>query len=140
MPSLEDAILLATLAHHGKKDKNGQPCILHSLKVMFRLKTPLERMTGVLHDAINDSSLSLGDLRKWGYPPEMVEALKLLTPRPRQNFKEYIAAIKTDPLAKRVKLAELMEHLEAAKGTAIGPDERALLIKYKKAGLFLKGR
>ena len=139
MPSLEDAILLATLVHHGRKDQAGQPCILHSLRVMFRLKTPLERMTGVLHDALENDSLSLRDLKKWGYPSEVAAALRLLTPKPRQSFKDYIAAIKKDPLARRVKLADLIEHLESF-SVEDNPEDRALRERLRKARAFLLGK
>jgi hypothetical protein len=39
MPSLEDAIALAALAHHGQVDKAGVPYILHPLRVMLRMAT-----------------------------------------------------------------------------------------------------
>ncbi|MFH1136041.1 MAG: GTP pyrophosphokinase [Pseudomonadota bacterium] len=139
MPSLEDAIVLATLAHHGRKDEAGQPYILHPLRVMFRLKTPLERMAGVLHDALENSSLSPRDLRKWGYPAEVLAALRVLTPSPRQGFKEYIIAIKKDPLARRVKLADLADHLEVL-GPDDNPGDRARRERFKKARAFLLGK
>jgi len=62
MPTLEDAIAFAVEAHHGQKDKNGQPYILHPLRVMLRLESERERIVGVLHDVIEDTPTTLDDL------------------------------------------------------------------------------
>ena len=59
---LNKAIRLAKLAHNGQVDKGGSPYIGHPLRVMNQLDTPEEQIVGVLHDAVEDSDLTLEDL------------------------------------------------------------------------------
>ena len=51
------AIVVATNAHRGQKDKQGQPYILHPLRVMTnpRLVTDDETIIAVLHDVLADT-------------------------------------------------------------------------------------
>jgi len=76
-PTLEDAIRLAVEAHHGQRDRNGQPYILHPLRVMFRLGTDKERAVAVLHDVVEDTKYSAEDLRQMGYSEEILKAAGL---------------------------------------------------------------
>ena len=83
MPSLEDAILLATEAHRGQKDKAGVPYILHPLRVMLRMETEADRIVAVLHDVVEDSGVTVSDLQKAGYSAEIVEAIQYQSERGR---------------------------------------------------------
>jgi len=44
MSLFEKTIAIAVEAHQGKKDKGGQPYILHPLRVMFRMDFLLENL------------------------------------------------------------------------------------------------
>lgn len=111
-PSLDDSILLAVQAHHGKKDKLNRPYILHVLRVLFMLESDEERIVGVLHDVVEESDVSLDRLRELGYSERVVKALDLLTRRKDQeSYEGYISRLKVDPLAVSVKRADLVDHL-----------------------------
>jgi len=56
---LETAIQIAVQAHAGQKEKNGQPFILHSLRVMGRVQSEEEKIVAVVHDVIEDARPSL---------------------------------------------------------------------------------
>jgi GTP diphosphokinase / guanosine-3',5'-bis(diphosphate) 3'-diphosphatase len=43
MATLERAIEIAVEAHKGQKDKAGMPYILHTLRLMFQMKTDNEK-------------------------------------------------------------------------------------------------
>ena len=75
MATLEKAIAIAARAHAGQVDKAGQPYILHSIRVMLRMGSEAERITGVLHDVIEDSDVTLEDLRDEGFDAAILEAL-----------------------------------------------------------------
>lgn len=112
IPGLDDAILLAAQAHHGKKDKLNRPYILHVLRVMLMLESDEERIVGVLHDVVEESDVSLDRLRELGYSERVVKALDLLTRRKDQeSYEGYISRLKVDPLAVSVKRADLVDHL-----------------------------
>jgi (p)ppGpp synthase/HD superfamily hydrolase len=112
MPTLEDAIALAVEAHRGQKDKNGQPYILHALRVMLRLGSERERIVGVLHDVVEDTPTTLDDLRALGYEEGVVTAIEHVTRREDETYEQFTARAASDPIARRVKLADLEDNLD----------------------------
>lgn len=63
---LEKAIEIAVKAHKGQKDKAGEPYILHCLSVMLKGKTEDEKIVGVLHDAVEDTKITIEFLKEEG--------------------------------------------------------------------------
>lgn len=112
MADLEDAILFAAQKHRGQRDKGGAPYILHPLRLMARMSTDTERMVAVLHDVVEDCGVTLEDLRGAGYPEAVVAALDRLTRRESESYEEFIARVQPDPLARRVKLADLEDNMD----------------------------
>lgn len=115
MPTLEDAIRLAAAAHAGQTDKAGQPYILHPLKVMLRMETLAERMAAVLHDVVEDTAVTLEQLRVEGYPAEVVAAVDALTKRPGETRLIAAKRAAADPIARRVKLADNAENMDLSR-------------------------
>jgi len=115
MPTLEDAISLATEAHRGRKDKAGAAYILHPLRVMLRMKTKDERVVAVLHDVVEDTKYTLEDLRKAGYSQKVIQSLDYLTKRRCERYKIFIKRIKLNPLARKVKIADLEDNLDLSR-------------------------
>ena len=66
MSTLERAIEIAAKAHTGQVDKAGQPYILHPLRVMLRVNSADERIAAVLHDAVEDTDVTLELLAEEG--------------------------------------------------------------------------
>jgi len=115
-PTLEEAVRLATKLHKGQKDKINKPYISHPLQVMLSLNTEKEKITGVLHDVVEDCGITLKDLRRMGYCKEVLVALDLLTKRPveEKNYYAFIARIikSGNELAMKVKIADIMNNLD----------------------------
>ena len=61
--SLDNAIIISTTAHAGQIDKCGEPYILHPMRVMMSLSSLKERIVGILHDVIEDTSVTLEMLK-----------------------------------------------------------------------------
>lgn len=133
MPTIEDAIRLALDKHHGQTDKSGAPYILHPLRVMAGMQTEAERIVAVLHDVVEDSDLTLDDLRRMGYSAEMVAAIDHLSRREDETYEQFIQRIKPHPLAVRVKLGDLLDNMDIRRNAAL--DEKALerFQRYQKA-------
>src|SRR4051812_38119694 len=112
MPSLEDAIALALDAHKGQREKAGSPYILHPMRVMLRLESDLERIVGVLHDVVEDTPYSFDALRKLGYAEEVLAALDCVTKRDGERYEDFIERAATNPVARRVKLADLEDNMD----------------------------
>ncbi len=67
MKTLEDAIALAALAHKGQVDKAGEAYICHPLRLMLTMTSEAERMVAVLHDAVEDTHVTLDALETGDY-------------------------------------------------------------------------
>lgn len=134
-PTLDDAIVLAAQAHRSQiyPAPGGEPFILHPLRVMLHVETPAERIVAVLHDLIEDTPHTLADLRCRGYPPAIVAALDLLTHRDVDTYDAYIARLAPDPLARRVKLADLADNLANNRRLPPTPDTPARIARYEQA-------
>jgi (p)ppGpp synthase/HD superfamily hydrolase len=133
MPTIEDAIRLALDKHHGQTDKSGAPYILHPLRVMAGMQTETERIVAVLHDVVEDSDVTLDDLRRMGYSAEIVAAIDQLSRREDETYEQFIQRIKPHPLAVRVKLGDLLDNMDIRRNAAL--DEKALerFQRYQKA-------
>jgi (p)ppGpp synthase/HD superfamily hydrolase len=139
MSTLDQALAIAVEAHRGQVDKAGQPYILHPLRVMMRLATPDERIVAVLHDVVEDSPTSLADLRQAGFDEVIVRAVDHLTRREQETYEAFIERASLDPLAKRVKLADLEDNMTVTRLQTL--DERAMerLGRYLQAWQRLTG-
>ncbi len=133
MPSLEDAILLATEAHRDLKDKAGAPYILHPLRVMLNMKTKDERIVAVLHDVVEDTKYTLEDFRKAGYSQKVLGSLDYLTKRDGEEYEKFIERVKHDPLARKVKIADLKDNLDLSRIKDPNRRDFKRIEKYRRA-------
>ncbi len=139
MATLEDAIALAVQAHRGQPDRYGAPYILHPLRVMQRVEGKHERMAAVLHDVVEDTSYTLDDLRQMGYPDDVLRAVDHLTRRDDETYEQYVERAAADPVARRVKLADLEDNMDIHRLDTVTDKDRERLNRYLKAWRYLKG-
>ena len=130
-PTLEDAIILAAGAHRGHVDKGGQPYILHVLRVMLRQEDETARIVAALHDILEDTHVTLTDLRAAGYSDDVCAAVVCLTRRPAETYEEMIERIARNPLARQVKLADLADNLDPKRLTPADSAARARQARYQ---------
>lgn len=142
MPTLEDAIILATEAHRGQKDRNGEPYIMHPIRVMSQLWGYDERMVAVLHDVIEDTDITLADLRAAGYPDHIVEAVDAISKRKEENerYPDYIQRVKKNQLATKVKIADLNDNSNLNRLPKVKAHDLKRLDRYNRAMQYLLGR
>lgn len=155
-PTLEDAILLAVLAHKGQKDRADLPYILHPLNVML-LMDPYDEdamILAVLHDVVEDTKVTLSYLRAKGYPDNIVEALDCLTKRinpaaagsgaydinGKERYSYFIRRVKQNPLATRVKIADLQHNSDLGRLKKVEAWDLARLDRYQRALMYLTDR
>lgn len=140
--TLDDALALAVEQFRGIPDKAGQPYILHLLRVMLRQSDPLACQVGVLHDLIEDTEVSLDDLRRRGFAPEVVDAVDALTHREHEEYYEYVLRLAECPLARPVKLADLEDNYSlerVAYRAGHQTEDAARIQRYILSTYFLKG-
>ena len=110
MATIEKALQIAARAHEGQVDKHGQPYILHPLRVMSAVEGDDARIVAILHDVIEDTSVTADDLRREDFGEPILEALDRLTHRKGEPYAEYVIRCKGHEIARRVKLADLEDN------------------------------
>ena len=59
MNKLNKAIILSAKIHSGKKGRNNEPAVLHSIRVMNQMKSNKGKIVGVLHDVVETEKISI---------------------------------------------------------------------------------
>lgn len=133
MSDLETAIVIAAQAHKGQKRRNGLPYLLHPLRVMLRMTTEEEMIVAVLHDIVEDTKMTLSDLRDKGFSESVLNAVELLTTSDGGDYDDYLNALVANPLARKVKIADLLDNMNVAELPDLQEKDLARLKKYHKA-------
>jgi len=138
---LEEAIALSCRAHRGQRypSPEREPYIQHPLRVMLAVRTFRTQMVAVLHDVLEDTAVSVGELRDVGFPDEVVAAVVALTHLPENTYEEYIEQVAGDPLAREVKLADLADNLANNLRLARTPNVADRIDRYERAIRRLRG-
>lgn len=109
------AMKLCYEAHAGQTDKSGLPYVHHPLHLAEQMDDEDSTVTALLHDVVEDTHYSIEDLQGMGFGDNVIEALKLLTHDPAVPYMEYVRKIGTNPLATKVKLADLAHNSDTTR-------------------------
>ena len=139
MSTLERAISIAAEAHAGQVDKAGQPYILHPLRVMLRVSTEEERIAAVLHDVVEDTTVTLEQLATEGFSKSILTAVKALTKLPGESRMEAASRAAVNSLARTVKLADNSENMDLSRIAAPTEKDFARLKEYEQVRALLLG-
>ncbi len=98
----------------GKTDKAGLPYYNHLLKVYANVDNYDEKIIALLHDVVEDSEVTFDDLKVYGYPENILEALRVLTKKKGEYYPDYIERIidSNNIQALNVKLADLKHNVD----------------------------
>lgn len=129
----DTALTLATAAHRGMKDKGGKPYIMHPLRVMANVETMEEKIVALLHDTIEDSKLTIHNLREAGFSDEILVAVKTLTRQKDEDYDDYIDRVKDNDLARAVKMADLIDNSNLSRLKNVTEADTARFDKYQRA-------
>jgi hypothetical protein len=108
--TIEKALQIAAKAHEGQKDKEGLPYILHPVRVMMGVQGGEAQIVAVLHDVIEDTSVTAEDLRKAGFSEEVVAAVLCVTHRKDEPYADHVVRCKGNEIARGVKLSDLTDN------------------------------
>jgi len=135
---LERAIAYAVAAHAGQRDKNGEPYILHPLRVMEAGVTYEEKIVGVLHDVVEDCG---------GWPAFTLDiplslraSLDAISKRKRDDGRKelnsaYLRRVKLDPVARAVKINDLRDNMREDRHTRLSVKMRYRMARRYPAAL-----
>ena len=135
---LHDAITLARTAHAGQVDKLGAPYLYHPLAVMQRVSGTDAKIVAVLHDVVEDTEVTLNDLRSRGFSEEIVEAVDAVTKVKGDSLAESMARVKASPLALIVKKADISHNADPERSAQLPKETcKRLKLKYKESARLL---
>ena len=105
-PITKKALRYCFESHAGQFDKSGIPYVNHPLHLAEQMETEDETVVALLHDVMEDCGKTSDDLRALGISEQAAEALELLTHPEGVPYLDYVRALKNNPLATKVKLAD----------------------------------
>lgn len=102
---------IAYNAHHGQLDYNGIPYIFHPIHLAEAMDDEISCCCALLHDVVEDTEITMKDLARF-FPKEVIEILTLLTHDEDVSYFDYVRAIKANPIAKKIKLADIAHNAD----------------------------
>lgn len=129
----DSALSIAKKAHKGQYDKAGVDYIEHPLFVASLVDTQEEKAVALLHDVLEDSPYTAEELILAGLPETVVSAVQILTKKKGQDYQQYLELVKSSPIARRVKLADLKHNSDLSRLATVTEKDLERLEKYKKA-------
>ena len=138
-PLTKKALKLCFEAHKDQVDKTGLPYVFHPFHLAEEMTDEISTVCALLHDVIEDTEYTFRDLSEMGFPEEVIRVLGLLTHEDGVPYMEYVERISHDPVATRVKLADLRHNSDTTRMDEM--DEWAVKRneKYLRAIDFLTG-
>ncbi len=118
---LAKAIALAAVAHAEQRDLEGRPYITHPLRVMQIVErlggNELAQTVAVLHDTLEDTTLTADDLRAAGFGDAVIEAVRAVTHAKDEPYADYVVRIARHHVPRLVKLADLEDNSRIDRAT-----------------------
>lgn len=140
MSTIERAIEIAASAHAGQVDKAGVPYIFHPLRLMLSLRNPQEQMAAVLHDVVEDTAVTLDDLRAEGFPSEVLVAVAALTKAKGESRLEAARRAALNPIARAVKLADVRDNMDLSRISSPTEKDFTRLREYEQVKALLEAQ
>ena len=135
---IDRADRLAAELHKDQRDKGDEPYIRHPRRVKMKLlagEYPAPMIcAGVLHDVVEDTSMTLEELGQQ-FPARVVELVDRLSRRPGETYLAFIQRIADDKEAAIIKLADIDDNLDATRPYPITPSLRD---RYNRARTILR--
>ena len=123
-PLTNKAMTIAYRAHHGQVDKGGMPYIFHPYHLAEQMEDEISCCAALLHDVVEDTDVTLEDLAK-EFPPEVIGLLNLLTHREEVPYADYVRAIRANPIAVKIKLADIAHNSDQSRCPGLTEDQLA---------------
>lgn len=114
----EQALLLAVRSHAGQVRWNGEPYVCHPIRVAIGVEfllgsshriTEHHKIAAILHDVVEDTPVTLGEIRAQ-FGDEVADAVDHLTNRKGESYSDFIDRCRGNPIAVRVKIADLADN------------------------------
>ena len=134
---------VAYKAHHGQTDLQGIPYIYHPIHLAEQMETEDTCVVALLHDVIEDTEMTLEDLREYGFTEKQLEAIELISnenvdhtlpdEEREREYLEYVKKLSVNPIARTVKIADLKHNSDRTRRIEDTDRDEARYRKYSKA-------
>ncbi len=131
------AFIIMLRAHYGQKDKGGNFYFLHPLRVSMDVKSKSSKIVALLHDTLEDSNKYTIDDFTF-LDDEQSAALLLLSHKESDDYFEYIDKIKSNKIAREVKMSDLKDNMNLKRIANPTAKDFRRIEKYKMAMKKLK--
>jgi len=113
---LARAIGLAAQAHNNQTRRNGDPYILHPLRVMHAVEQYGidAAVVGVLHDVVEDTSVTIDTIQQL-FGARVRGGVDAVTRRERETYTAFIERAAEHPIGRLVKIADIADNITAAR-------------------------
>ncbi len=133
------AMRIAYRAHHGQLDKSGVPYVFHPIHLAEQMQEEALVTAALLHDVLEDTDITVEELRQQGIAEEVLEALQLLTHEPTVPYLEYVEQLAENQIARTVKLADLHHNSDCSRMPSQDADTVKRCCQYEQAIQLLEG-
>ena len=124
-------------AHKDQVDKTGLPYVFHPFHLAEQMDDELSTVCALLHDVVEDTSITFDDLLNMGFSNSVIQVLKFLTRSDGVPYMDYVKNLATNPTAKKVKIADLNHNLDQTRLDEIDEYAISRTEKYKLALRYL---
>lgn len=114
---------MCVAAHKGQVDKCGVPYYLHPFAVASECHG-IARIVAYLHDVVEDTGVTLDDMRLCGMPEGVVGSVDAVTRRSGESYADYIDRVALDEIAALVKVADLHHNLSESRSAGMTDERR----------------
>ena len=132
------ALTISFNAHKEQVDKSGIPYVYHPYRIAEQMEDEYSICVALLHDVVEDTDITIDELKNEGFPQEVLDAIALMTHDDETPYFDYIKRIKTNPIAKAVKLADLQDNSNYERLEKVEIKDLQRLEKYREAKRILE--
>jgi (p)ppGpp synthase/HD superfamily hydrolase len=134
-PMTKAALKIAFDAHRDQLDRSGLPYVFHPFHLAEQMEDEVSAAAALLHDVVEDTSITFDDLAAWGISSEVIAILKLLTHDQAVPYMAYVQKIKDsgDPHAIKIKLCDLAHNSDLTRLDQVTEADMKRLEKYRAA-------
>lgn len=109
------ALDIAVKAHEEQVDKGGNPYIWHPVRVALHSHSDEEKIAALLHDVIEDTSVTMADLAKAGFSEKVLDAIQCLTKKEGEEYMDFIQRVSGNEIAAKVKIQDLNDNMDVSR-------------------------
>lgn len=141
-PMVAKAYVVAVRAHENVSRKSGEPYLNHPLRVAKKIQQAgfdSEIVAiALMHDAVEDSDLTLADLRAFGFSPRIISGIDSVTKRKGETYPEAVSRAASHPDGMLVKLSDNLDNSSPEQLLPFSEEKRQKQIrKYEPARITL---